>query len=340
MRRRSAEDNIRRGDADMIREDYEHAMQRIPHRRRRAARRARHGDRRKAAVKKFFDATIKLADQRITEGRYVDAETVLKVILRPEYDPGYEPAIKMLEHLEDPEYYNQTVTPEVHRQGPAGQGSASWTPRASTTAGRYDLAFKRYEQVLALDPYNDAARKGEERVDLAKRQARRSLQLRRNPRPPARRRRARAGTCPCASSGLTRTRAATARQVATTSGTAAIKRKLQRIIIPNIEFRSTTISDAIEYPAPGKPPPRHRPRPEQRGVNIFLKLPGAGGARPARRRRRPTDAGHPRPAARARTTGATGPGSAARPTANTRITLTLSRIPLLEALDYVASRRA
>ena len=30
-------------------------------------------------------------------------------------------------------------------------------------------------------------------------------------------------------------------------GTAAINRKLAAIIIPNIEFHSTTISDAIEY---------------------------------------------------------------------------------------------
>ena len=32
-----------------------------------------------------------------------------------------------------------------------------------------------------------------------------------------------------------------------TSGTVAMNRKLQRIIIPHIEFRSTTISDAVEY---------------------------------------------------------------------------------------------
>src|SRR5207244_10622724 len=34
--------------------------------------------------------------------------------------------------------------------------------------GRYDLAFKKYEQVLTLDPYNVAARRGEERINLAR----------------------------------------------------------------------------------------------------------------------------------------------------------------------------
>src|SRR5438067_11780675 len=35
-------------------------------------------------------------------------------------------------------------------------------------SARYDLAFKKYEQVLALDPYNTAARRGEEKIDNAK----------------------------------------------------------------------------------------------------------------------------------------------------------------------------
>src|SRR5437764_14415147 len=35
-------------------------------------------------------------------------------------------------------------------------------------SGRYDLAFKKYEQVLAIDPYNTAARHGEEKIDNTK----------------------------------------------------------------------------------------------------------------------------------------------------------------------------
>ena len=72
-------------------------------------------------------------------------------------------------------------------------------------------------------------------------------------------------------------------------------------------------------------------------MNIFLKLPGAGGAAP--RAVAPPSRPIPRPSPacrRART-----PVPPPRPptaTANTRITLTLSRIPLLEALKYVASQ--
>src|SRR5205814_8305488 len=35
-------------------------------------------------------------------------------------------------------------------------------------SGRYDMAMKRYEQVLNLDPYNTAARQGQKRIDLTK----------------------------------------------------------------------------------------------------------------------------------------------------------------------------
>src|SRR6201984_3933403 len=35
-------------------------------------------------------------------------------------------------------------------------------------SGRYDLAMKRYDQVLCLDPYNTAARRGQERIDNTK----------------------------------------------------------------------------------------------------------------------------------------------------------------------------
>ena len=62
-------------------------------------------------------------------------------------------------------------------------------------------------------------------------------------------------------------------------GTAAINRKLAAIIIPNIEFHSTTISDAIEYLRQESRRLDTDPDPEARGVNIFLKLPGAAAPR-------------------------------------------------------------
>ena len=163
----AATENLRRGDADMIREDYEQAM----HEYRLAVDSLPDApatqDRRDAAMHKFFDAAMKLAEQRITEGRYVDAETTVKVILRPEYNPNYKPAVQLLTQLEDPEYYNKTSGPKFIARVQQVKDLLN-DATGFYDSGRYDLAFKRYEQVLSLDPYNDAARKGEERVDLAR----------------------------------------------------------------------------------------------------------------------------------------------------------------------------
>ena len=292
-------------------------------------------DRRRAAMKKFFAASLKLSDQRIIEGRYVDAETVLKVVLRPEYDPGYKPAITRLQHLEDPDYYNQTLGPgflnkiqqvkDLLREAQGFYDSA-----------RYDLAFKRYEQVLTLDPYNDAARKGEERVDLKK--ARHG-----DPYSYDETRGRLLGEVsqgwglPVRKQGLEVDPRRGGTRQRDDVGTAAIQRKLAGIIIPNIEFHATTISDAIEYLRQESRRLDTDPDADARGVNIFLKLPGVGGPAP-----RSAPVADPTAAIPGLPPGADGgnglPALAPSATANSRITLTLGRIPLLEALHYVAQQ--
>ena len=123
-------------------------------------------------------------------------------------------------------------------------------------------------------------------------------------------------------------------------GNAAITRKLASIIIPNIEFHSTTISDAIEYlrqesrrldtdPDADAPWREHLPQAARQRWRLR-----SAHHRPGPRRRR-----NPRPARRR--SGCRWQSRPRRPrtaTANTRITLTLGRIPLLEALKYVASQ--
>ena len=113
-----------------------------------------------------------------------------------------------------------------------------------------------------------------------------------------------------------------------------ISQKLANIIIPNIEFRATTINDAIEYLRQESRRLDKDPNAETRGINIFLKLPAAS----------PLPASGI-PAAPATTTNTTDPGATAMvcpplppAPANPRITLTMSHIPLLTALKYVAEQ--
>src|SRR5947207_14682925 len=110
-------------------------------------------------------------------------------------------------------------------------------------SGRYDLAMKRDDQVLALDPYNTAARKGQEKINNTKYQygeeaynetrARQLWKVEGAWQQPVRK----YGVVgPAAAAGAQRD----------LGGTALVSRKLNSIIIPHIEFRDATIREAID----------------------------------------------------------------------------------------------
>src|SRR5438067_3682376 len=119
------------------------------------------------ALTGFCESGVKVAEQRIADGNFAEAESVLREVLQDRYDPNCRPALDLLAHLQQPGYFNKTMGPtfierveEVKKLLADADGYYD--------SARYDLAFKKYEQVLALDPYNTAARRGEEKIDNAK----------------------------------------------------------------------------------------------------------------------------------------------------------------------------
>src|SRR6267143_4588128 len=119
------------------------------------------------AVDGFCESGVKLAEQRIAEGKHAEAEFILRECLDSPYDPNCRAAAELLAHLQEPGYFNKTM-------GPKFIAKVEEVKKLLTEAdgyynsGRYDLAFKKYEQVLALDPYNTAARRGQEKIDNTK----------------------------------------------------------------------------------------------------------------------------------------------------------------------------
>ena len=105
-------------------------------------------------------------------------------------------------------------------------------------SGRYDLAFKKYEQILNIDPYNTAARRGQEKINLQKThygeeaynetRSRSVWQVEK------------AWENPVKKYGTTVLPTTDAFQKDAT-GTARISNKLNTIIIPRIEFRDASI---------------------------------------------------------------------------------------------------
>lgn len=122
---------------------------------------------RETALDGFCRAAVKLTQQRISEGRYQDATTTVTVVLENRYAPDYGPALALQRKLKDPTRFNHAYTPgfianveEVKQLLLEADGFYA--------SGRFDLAFKRYEQVLNIDKYNIAARRGMERINVAR----------------------------------------------------------------------------------------------------------------------------------------------------------------------------
>ena len=295
-------------------------------------------DLRDEALDGFCEAASRLAEQRIAEGRYQDAALTAKAVLDPQYDPHCHRAIVILAHLEDPNYYNKTITPKF-------RGNVEEVKRLFQEAegfyqtGRYDMAFKRCEQILNLDPYNISARKLEEKVDRARddyaveayneTRARSVWEVDKQWERPVRR------------FGLNGPEAIVQTKV-DTRGTELITNKLNRIVIPKIEFREATVREAIDFlKQKSRELDTQEPDPTKRGVNIVLKLDsGPAIAAPA-----PVSGEAAASTAPAipglDATPAIAPAAApAGPTTNpadARITLSLSNIPLIEALRYITN---
>ncbi len=225
---------------------------------------------RQQAMDGFSEASVQLARQRISEGRFEDAKTTVAVVLEERYNPTYKPALALEAQLKDKSsFYSQTMTPgfvanveEVKQLLQEAQGFYA--------SGRYDLAFKRYEQVLNVDKYNIAARRGMEQVNVARQkyadtaysEARGAMMNQIN----------KAWELPVRRFDVGASQIIEQPTI-DTKGTASINRKLDDIILPSINFSETTVREALdELKRRAAAADKDEPDPTRKGVNIVLKL--------------------------------------------------------------------
>ena len=250
---------------------------------------------RKRTLAAFCEAGVRLAEQRVAEGRYADARSALETVLAPKYDPHYRPALQLLSKLGDTGKSDPASAPVIFYRT-RDVATLLKEAKAFYDTARWDLAYKRYDQVLDLDPTNAAARKGQEDIAAAKQKHASDAYPESN----------------TPSSGPSWPGAAPRKYseppvAMDSTGPDAnkaenIRNKLRRIIIPQIRFADASLRDAIEF--------LHRksidldttePDPVLKGVNIVLE---------------------------------NSPDSPAA--AERKITLSLTNIPLDEALKYIA----
>src|ERR1700674_3715727 len=295
------------------------------------------------AVSGFCASGIKLAEQRIAAGKFAEAEALCREMLADQYDPNCRAAAEVLAHLQQPGYFNRTMGPKFLSKVEDVKRLLS-DAEGYYNSGRYDLAFKKYEQVLSLDPYNVAARRGEEKINLTKThygeeaynetRSRQLWQVQKGWEEPVKKYGETVGTVTDAF-----TKDAT--------GTARITNKLNTIIIPKIEFRDASIREAIEFirqqAAENDPGADGR-----KGVDIVLRLNTQGRTAETVTTSStttvvapvaPVTGASPEPVPPvpppAPVTTVTGPSISP---ADARITITLHQIPLGEALRYIASQ--
>ncbi len=274
--------------------------------------------RRRAYIKQYSRAATTLARQYADGGRYNEAMGLIEDVLRPTVSPDNLDAKRLLEQLNDPEYYSPALTPEhldrvrkVQMALRAGQGYIDY--------GDFDRAEREFHRVLNIDRYNSAARRS---LEAAERERMNYYDVARD-----------------------HTRSAFLRQIAagwelpvpqsvdppdigigTNLETEAIIRNedlLKNIRIPSLEFSETPLRDALQFIQQKSVDLD----PNLKGVNIILDV-DDGGAAPA---------AAPAGGDGGFGFGGGGGGAVGGGAGDTPITLKLSNVPLGEALRYTTS---
>jgi general secretion pathway protein D len=224
--------------------------------------------RRQTIMQHFADASVALAMQNRKVGKYDEARALLESVIKE--DPNNFVATRELGYLDDPIRTNPALTYE-HTQNVDKVRRTLYMAEGHYNLGKYDDAKKEYENVLRIDPYNSAARRGLERLAQG-----RSDYYR-------------------AAYGHTRAELLSAVDQAwelaipsdvpevergnyntqtVGGGTAYITEKLRRIIIPSISFEDITVEEAIDFlRMRSKELDTFELDPAKKGVNFVIRRP-------------------------------------------------------------------
>ncbi|MDF1812515.1 MAG: tetratricopeptide repeat protein, partial [Verrucomicrobiales bacterium] len=198
--------------------------------------------RRRAYIKQYSRAATQLARQYADTGRYNESISLVENVLRPSITPDNREAKRLLEQLNDPEYYSPALTPQ-HLERIRKAKLAIKTGQGYLDYGDYDRAEREYCKTLNADRYNSAARRSLEEVERqrlnyydAARDQTRSTFLREI---------AEEWEVPVPTA-IDSPDIAIGRN-SSTSEISRNEEKLKSIIIPSVEFSKTPLNEAIEF---------------------------------------------------------------------------------------------
>ncbi|RFC42046.1 MAG: general secretion pathway protein D [Verrucomicrobia bacterium] len=203
---------------------------------------------RKRAQQGLSDASLKLAEVRISEGRTLaregdsgaSAEEIIDKLLLA--NPKNPAALRLKERLNTPGFYNPAVTGAFREDVEKVKGYLL-EGRGFIDAGRFDLAIKRADQILDIDPYNSAARKLQEEANQAIKGAADSGYNEARSR--ALRDVQKAWSNPVKKYTAVQS-IQTERRIVEMSQTEKLRLKIQNLLIPEIQFTDTPISQVAD----------------------------------------------------------------------------------------------
>lgn len=274
-------------------------------------------DRRTYLTQLLADASTALGDSYRKVGKYDEARQLADDVLA--VDANNVDAKRLNEWLDDPIRTNPALTYE-HTQNVDEVRRKLYTAEGHYNSGKYDEAHRTYEEVLRIDPYNKAARRGMEQVAQARADYYRAAYDQTRAQLLADVDKAwELSVPPLITDNLDQGSQVTG----ITGGATYILSKLKTISIPVIDFEDTSVEEAIDFLRlrsieldtqeldPGK-----------KGINFVIRKPRVGGA---------GDAGLEADAA-------AGLGAAEDPGSLRIKELRLRNLPLAEVLKYICEQ--
>ena len=122
---------------------------------------------REAATRRYAQAAVEHGKRLAKGGRLKEARGLIDGVLAREVAPDDEGAVRLREQLDDPLRYEQALD-KGHAKEVDRVRRLLYMAESAYNTGKYDGAMKAYEEVIRLDPYNRAARRGMERVSEEK----------------------------------------------------------------------------------------------------------------------------------------------------------------------------
>lgn len=120
-----------------------------------------------AATQRYSQASVEFGRELSRKGGVADAKAVVDNVLADEVAPGDPMANAFRSELDDPIRTNPALTKE-HAADIDAVRRLLYMAQGAFDLGKFDAARKHYEEINRIDPHNNAARRGLERVAAEK----------------------------------------------------------------------------------------------------------------------------------------------------------------------------